>query len=361
MRILEENVEKGEITVQVENHTDLWHLYNVICRGDKIYARTYRRIRRENVDSRPDKGERIPVYLELEVEEVEFHRYSDRLRVKGKIISAPKEVPKGGYHTINIEIGMKLRITKEKWPSYMLKRIREAVHKDAQENVLVVAVEEGEASIALVNKHSLRHLMKISESIPGKRSGGERDAALKTFYAKVTKAIMQFAEQFKPVSIVIAGPGFAKEHLKKYISSKKWEPNDKIVLESASYGNINGIYEIVKKGVIAKIFRKSRVIREIEAVNELLAQLAKNPKMVTYGEEQVKKAVLYGAVKKLLIASKKIREATLEERREIEKMIKTAEEMRAEILIVDEEHMSGQQLFSLGGVAALLRYPFDDS
>ena len=83
--------------------------------------------------------------------------------------------------------------------------------------------------------------------------------------------------------------------------------------------------------------------------------------MVTYGEEQVKKAVLYGAVKKLLIASKKIREATLEERREIEKMIKTAEEMRAEILIVDEEHMSGQQLFSLGGVAALLRYPFDDS
>ena len=112
MKILEDNRKQGEIFVLTENLNDLWTLYNVISPKDKVAARTYRRV----VLREGSKGDRKPMRLKLDVEDVSFHEFSNRLRIKGKIIEGPEEfVSFGTYHTLNIEPNQKVSITKKNW------------------------------------------------------------------------------------------------------------------------------------------------------------------------------------------------------------------------------------------------------
>jgi protein pelota len=66
---------------------------------------------------------------------------------------------------------------------------------------------------------------------------------------------------------------------------------------------------------------------------------------------------MYGAVEKLLVADSALRETTEEKRRQLEKLMKQVEEARGAIMVISTEHEAGTKLLSLGGVAALLRFP----
>jgi protein pelota len=92
-------------------------------------------------------------------------------------------------------------------------------------------------------------------------------------------------------------------------------------------------------------------------MEELLARLGKGQSTVTYGLGDVEKAANYGAVEKLLVADSTLRETTDENRVALEKLIKTVEEARGDIMVLSTEHEAGTKLLSLGGVAALLRFP----
>ena len=123
MKILYIDKKKVEISVRIENLNDLWTLYNVISEGDEVSARTQRRV----VLKEGSSGERKVMRLKLKVEAVSFHEFSNRLRVKGKILEGPSDfVSYGSYHTFNLEVQHKLSISKEKWLNHELKRIKES-------------------------------------------------------------------------------------------------------------------------------------------------------------------------------------------------------------------------------------------
>ena len=43
MKIISKNLKSSEITLALESLDDLWHLYNILEKGDLVYARTFRR------------------------------------------------------------------------------------------------------------------------------------------------------------------------------------------------------------------------------------------------------------------------------------------------------------------------------
>ena len=100
-----------------------------------------------------------------------------------------------------------------------------------------------------------------------------------------------------------------------------------------------------------------RVTEEMKAVEELLARLGKGKCDATYGLSEVEKAVTYGAVEKLLVADSALRETTDENRRVLEEIMKNVEDARGTIMVISTEHEAGTKLLSLGGIAALLRFP----
>jgi protein pelota len=78
---------------------------------------------------------------------------------------------------------------------------------------------------------------------------------------------------------------------------------------------------------------------------------------VTYGLAEVEKAVAFGAVEKLFLTDVTLREASDEKRLVIEGLMRQVEEKGGEIMVVSTEHEAGAKLISLGGIAALLRFP----
>jgi protein pelota len=95
----------------------------------------------------------------------------------------------------------------------------------------------------------------------------------------------------------------------------------------------------------------------MKAMEEFLARLGKGKKDVTYGFNDVEKATNYGAVEKLLIADQTLRETTEERRLALEKLMKEVESARGEIMVISTENEAGTNLLSMGGIAALLRFP----
>lgn len=359
MRIVHENLKRGEITLIPENLDDLWHLYSIITPGDLVYAKTLRKIQRGEEVKRRKKVEKKLVYLGLRVENVDFHEFTNRLRIKGVIVEAPDNIGAlGSYHTINVNIGTQIKIVKEEWPTFILKRIQEAVESTRRPKALVIAIEEGEATIAVAGDYDLTIVAQIIESIPGKRLNSKyHDEAVKKFFSDVFKVVEENIKRVNNFSvIVIAGPGFVKDHFFEYLVSKSPELSGKVVIDDASSGGENAIYEVLRRGVISKAAQKIRVEEELELIEEFLKRLGQERGTVTYGMENVEKAVNLGAVDTILVTDKKLRELSKEERRKLDEILRETERKRGKVVIFAASTPAGKQLENFGGIAALLRY-----
>jgi len=128
-------------------------------------------------------------------------------------------------------------------------------------------------------------------------------------------------------------------------------------LEGVGSSGVGGIKEAVRSGILASVLKKLKVSEEVALVEELLSRLASGKGEVTYGLEEAERACSLGAVERLLVADVFLREADGEERIRREKLIEEVERMRGKVFIISTEHEGGEKLLSLGGVAALLRFP----
>ena len=110
MKIIAKNLKASEVKLALESMDDLWHLYNIIEKGDLVYARTFRREEKKTDKLRPERGKKKPMRLGIVVEDMEFHEFADRFRVHGTIKEGPQDL--GSYHTLNLAEGDRISIVK---------------------------------------------------------------------------------------------------------------------------------------------------------------------------------------------------------------------------------------------------------
>jgi len=95
MRIADRERREGgreRITVVPESLDDLWHLTYVIEPGDRVAGDTTRRVQRDDDRLRDTGGEREHMWIGLDVEDVEFAEFANRLRIGG-VIADPPDLP----------------------------------------------------------------------------------------------------------------------------------------------------------------------------------------------------------------------------------------------------------------------------
>ncbi|MFX0057300.1 MAG: mRNA surveillance protein pelota [Candidatus Hodarchaeota archaeon] len=355
MKILQFNKKNEEITVQTENLNDLWTLYNLITENDKVSARTHRRV----VLKEGTKGERKPMKLKLIVETVAFHEFSNRLRIKGKILEGPDDfVSYGTYHTFNIEIGQKLTIFKEKWLNSELKRLKESSKFESNFIILMIAIETGLSNIALITNFSHNRIATIKKTIPGKRyEQSHRKKALEDFFSSIQKVIDENLKKIKVNLIIICGPGNTRDIFIKYLKEKSNpEYLTKINSIHASSGTESGILEALKSKELISIKKNVKILQESEKIEEILTLLSIDPDLIAIGSNEVVKASQKGAVKELFCVDNLIRGATKTKKLEIENIITNVENQGGKIHILSSEHPTGQQINDLGALVAILRY-----
>lgn len=175
-----------------------------------------------------------------------------------------------------------------------------------------------------------------------------REGAAKDFYKKIGELVKdEFLNKKELKGILVGGPGPTKYDFVdgNYITD---QVKQKILaIKDLGYTGDFGIKELVEKS--KDVLAEEEIAKEKKLMDSFFKKLAKEPKMVAYGEKEVMHALNAGAVDILLISEDM-------EDKKIEELEKTADNLKSNVEIISTETKEGVQLTNLGKVAAILRY-----
>lgn len=357
MRILEVNRKKEYVKVIPETSDDFWHLYNIIHKNDFVYARTTREMKIDEKYGRPKRGERIPVFLGVSVEEVDWDKFVGRLRVHGIIRDAPEDVPAGVHHTLSITLNTPITIVKKEWADYEIERLRRA-SRTSEKPVIILSIDDEGYAVATTAQYGVDIKIEERVKLPGKLETEKRTAATGVYFRGALDCLRQvWKETHSPIAII--GVGFVKNEFAKFVENEDSEVAKSVVdVKGVNNGGVAGIHEALRAGVLLKTVKQLRICEEAAVVEEILKRLGKGEPNVTYGFDEVEKAANFGAVEKLLLADTVVRDSEDEKRMRIDRIMNTVEEKgKGTTMIVSTESEAGSKILALGGIAALLRFP----
>lgn len=339
MRIVHFDRKTGEMKVQPDTLDDLWHLEKVIAAGDEVEAHTFRT---HKVGTREEKK---PVTIRIKAERVEFAKNANRLRVLGTIVWGEPEdyVQLGKHHTVEAEPGERLKITKQ-WRNHEVKRLQDAEKESKRPKLRIIVMDEEKALTGFLRASGVDYGPEFYCS--GSKKGENYDKAESEYFGNIMAEVGRHGEKY-----VIAGPGFAKENLKKFIEKRKPELLKRIIFESVSYAERSGVNELFNKGVVERVMGEERAASEMKLVEELLVELYKDTGKAAYGLVEVRKAAEASAIGKLLVLDEYLRSD-----KEAEAVVDAADRNRAEIVVVSSEGDAGARLKGFGKIAALLKF-----
>lgn len=347
MKLLYSNLKHGEVKVLAQSLDDLWYLGSIIEPKDIVQGKTLRKIK---APSEKAEASKKPVFMKLLVEKVEFSKYSNILRISGIIKEAPEDVPLGSYHTFNVDENTSITIIKEQWLKYQLDKLKEAC-QEKKSALLICVHDREEAYFALFKKYGYEILAHIQGEVQKKR---QENVKKENFYLAIIGKIKEYVERHKIKQVIIASPAFWKEDLMKELKDE--ELRQKVVLATCSSATKNGIEEVIKRPEVREALKQERIAKEINKVEELFVEIAKN-NLAVYGLEETENASSMGAVKELLITDSLIQKSRMENfYMRIENIMKSVDRAKGEVEIISTEHEAGKKLDGLGGIAAILRY-----
>lgn len=345
MRILKLDRKNRLIKVVPEVLDDQWHIERTIEKGDIVSGSTDRKVKREEFQ----KAERVKLFLKLETISTEFHRFSGKLRVLGKILEGKPEefVEIGSHHSLDLELGEQVEIQKKEWKEYQIKRLEKARDSTNKGKILLCVLDDEIASFALLKEFEIEEKGNIFSHRPGKMFAQEKGTENK-YYSEIVEKV----QEIQPDKIVFAGPGFTKESLKKYLEEKPLEKKVKVFFDSTNSVGITGIHELIKKDILEKIVEEMQLIKETKIVESLLQELGKETGKAVIGLEKVEEAAKMGSIQTIIVNE----ECLLEHKEKVSEILKKTEELGGEIHLVVSEHEASKKLKAMGGIAALLRY-----
>ncbi|UCE43980.1 MAG: mRNA surveillance protein pelota [Candidatus Bathyarchaeota archaeon] len=357
MKVLKKILKKGIVKVIPERVDDLWHLYNIITKGDEVHARTTREKKIEEHYTRPKKGRRVSVLLGVRVQKVLWDRTLNRLRIHGIVCRAPEKLDvTGSHHSIKVILDKPMTIVKKRWSNHQLDRLKRASQPKVAP-LIIASIDDEEYCIAVLRQYGIDVRAEEKTRLPGKLEVEKRAKAFGEFFKKALGALrVMWTRLHSPM--VIIGPGFVKNDFVKYINNQDPDVASAIIdVKGVNSGGLAGIQEALRSGIFTKALRYVRIAEEARLMEVVLTRLGKGVLDVTYGLGEVEKAGSFGAIERLLLADVTLRESSDEERMALEDLMRKVEERGGEVTIISVEHEAGTKLLSLGGVAALLRFP----
>src|SRR3989338_2846283 len=344
MRILSLDKKNALVKVVPESMDDLWHLEKIIEAGDLVSGSTDRRIKAKDIEQ---KSERVKIFVSLEVEKTDFHKFSGKLRVQGIIIEGKPEelVELKSHQAIEIELNEPITIKKKELKNYQVERLENAKKASKTTNILLVVFDEESAAFGLLKEFELEPRGIVKGASRGKRFEQEEGMQKKYF-----SEILQKTKEITAETIVFAGPGFEKDSLKKWLQEKNFRGN--FLFAATNSTGITGLQELMKSDVLEKISKQRQIVLEAKLIEDVLLNIGKNTSIAEYGLEETKKTIEAGAVKELLVLDKFL----LEKREQIEPLMDAVEKNKGIIHILNSEQEPGKKLEGLGGIAALLKF-----
>ncbi len=348
MRIKHFDKGEGELKVEPQSLEDLWYLTKIVEVRDVVVGRSFRLWKPEDA-TRPGQSERKPVKLEIQVEKVEFAQAANKLRLTGTILKGePEEIcPRGEHHTLDIGISDILEVKKEFNP-YHEAMLEEAKKRSKHLRISILVIDEEKALLSELETKGIAFGAEFNNNA-NKRDPKTFDDKNDKYFEDVANALERKA---KDGSILIAGPGFAKENLEKLLKDKHKELAARCKYEYCSSAEKTAVIELLKKGLLQKMLTEQKLQDEFEALERFKTSLGRSDGLCAYGEK-VGELVETGACSELLVLDE-----TLRKDKKVQTALTKAKQLGARITIFNSEDEAGAE-FKGFKVAVLLRYRVD--
>ena len=285
------------------------------------------------------------VFIKIRAEKIDDE--NSVLRVAGPIIEAPDDIPKGDFHTFNLEMGAVITIEKKNLSTYIIKKLEEATKSDKSQ-ILIVAFDREDAIFALLKNTGYEILLNLKGDVSKK----DYEEKKTNFYSEIYKQIVDYDKKHEFSNIVLASPAFWKDYLLKEMDDERLRK--KITLATCSSIDGSTINEILKRPELKTVLDKDKSSRESRIIEELLQNI-RNDNAV-YGMKQVQDRLGSGNVATFLVSENLIKKLKEQKKYpELDQMMNTAESLNASIMIISSEDAM-KNLDGVSGVAALLRW-----
>lgn len=348
MKLLELDPKAHYLKLRVDSEDDLWDLYNVLYKGDRLIGRTTREIK-EGGSSR-----RRSMLLEVRIEWAELQPMTNRLRAHGIVTAGPEEIDVlGKHHTISVSSGDEVAIYKEEsWIEMDIRRLKDAERR-VTTSIMISAVDSEDFAAAKLMNYGIDILETISVDYHVKGTPELEGRYKSSKLQMLAKEIIQKSDSIHAAKVIIAGPAFLKEQVRQAVLDAR--PDMNIDLMDTSYGGVKGIYEVVKNGALQELLKEFNIVEEERLMEEFNRRISKDGN-VAYGIRDVEEASRVGAVETLMVSNDTLHSSDLEGRRRTISLMEDVEKKRGKVKIFMAEHNTRIWLKSLGGIAALLRF-----
>jgi protein pelota len=199
----------GFVRLQPEEEEDIYHLYNLLNKGDRIEALTMRNVVKESKSGARDR-QRVLTKVEIEVVLIEFDAEQCSLRIKGTNVKENEFLKLGQYHTLELELNRPCTLTKDLWDSIHLELLADISDPTSKSNVAAIVLGEGLAHVCLLKASLTKTCARLERQLPKKRGIGSSqayDAAVQRFFLDIYEAIKRHIN-FDIVKVVLVGsPG----------------------------------------------------------------------------------------------------------------------------------------------------------
>ena len=238
---------------------------------------------------------------------------------------------------------------------FVLEPLEEQLSVD--EIFALLVMDRKEATIGILEGKRIEMIQHMTSGIPSKvRAGGQSaqrfhritEGLTKDFYKRISKGMKNiFYTNTKLKGILVGGPIPTKDEFldNEYLPTQ---------LQNKVIGRIDigdtdesGLKELVEKS--KDILSSQELTIEKKLLEKFFNTLGKKPDLVFYKEEDIRRALKYGAVD-LLLLSKDIDRTLSKELKKI------AEDIGSNVEIVSTETDEGRQFFNLSGIGAILRF-----
>ncbi|MEM5778433.1 MAG: peptide chain release factor aRF-1 [Candidatus Aenigmatarchaeota archaeon] len=217
----------------------------------------------------------------------------------------------------------------------------------------LIVLDNREATIGLLKGKKIEILRQIESIVPGKTiKGGQssvrfqrvREGLINDWYKIIAENVRNYFSKFFLKGIIIGGPGPAKNDF--YEGNYLLTELKKQVLgvKNVGYTDEQGLEELVERS--QDILAEATIAKEKALLQKFFEELRKESGLVTYGKDNVKKALETGAVDIILVS----------EGLESESLAEKAKQYGTTVEIISKDTREGEQLYQLGGIAAILRW-----
>lgn len=324
---------------------DLWHLEQIIEKNDLLSGSTDRKIKGKDENQ---KSQRIKLFVTIQVETAEFHRFSGVLRVNGTITEGKPadQIEIGAHQAIEIQLGEPVSLQKAEWKEHQIQRLKKAEQATEKKPVLLCVLDDESATFAFLKEFDLEPRGMVHADKNSKHLQND-DASENAYFQRITDKILEL----KPDKTVIAGPGFSKENVQKYWNKKSIKIPGNVFFESTNSVGITGLNEIVKSGALTRLVQETKIAQDAALMERFLKEIGTDSGLAVYGENEVQEAIQLRAVQELLISDQLLREKL-----SIQPLMQEAEKQKATIHIFVSESDPGKQLQGFGGIVAILKF-----